>query len=568
MLPLQRFAAEMRGSDLLKDRCSAVYAYLSRLMIPEIMADYAEKELALGQTREAGETVRLYRFVTETLVNLCELLPESRVTVDEFLSMLTILFSRTDLGSVPNVHDCVTIGSAATVRVENVRASLLLGLCEGEFPRSVEDKGLLTDGDKLSLEEFGIVFDGKRETRSREELFYVYRAMTKPREQLFLSYPSAQNDGSERNPSLAFTRVRYLLGREADTFRTEDLVLQKENETPPVYPFRAVPYPSGTRLSLSNSSIRQFLLCPYQYYSTHRLHLREKKDSRTTYADDGIFLHFIFERFLRSSLTGDGQLIAPEGEELDRAVDQAVAEYLDEVCPVPPEELDSRLLHLFGRLRELSRIMLRSIVAELKVSRFRPAAFEQTIGGKDPDDLPEVLLKLEDGSSVRLGGTIDRVDVFRTDDAVYLRVVDYKSGNHVFDLKQVASGMDIQLILYLFAAANAGEQKNERVIPAGAEFFYAAREKGKISIGRSGFICDNPEILSAADGTEDQIYLKKLIRQTEDEIRRLTDGMQETVRSVASRILSGEADKTPSEDACKFCPIRPNCGVAADVRER
>ena len=58
-------------------------------------------------------------------------------------------------------------------------------------------------------------------------------------------------------------------------------------------------------------------------------------------------------------------------------------------------------------------------------------------------------------------------------------------------------------------------------------------------------------------------YLKHLIRQTEEEIRQMADGLQNTVRSVAGRILSGEADKTPSEDACKFCPIRANCDVAA-----
>ena len=45
-------------------------------------------------------------------------------------------------------------------------------------------------------------------------------------------------------------------------------------------------------------------------------------------------------------------------------------------------------------------------------------------------------------------------------------------------------------------------------------------------------------------------------------IRSITEEMQETVRSVAERILAGEAYKSPSEDACRFCPIADNCDVA------
>ena len=38
--------------------------------------------------------------------------------------------------------------------------------------------------------------------------------------------------------------------------------------------------------------------------------------------------------------------------------------------------------------------------------------------------------------------------------------------------------------------------------------------------------------------------------------------MQDAVLSVARRILSGEAEKTPSEKACGFCPVRAECNRA------
>ena len=104
--PLEALNAAMRQSPKLCDRCRALYNYLSCLNISEQLSARAKTELAAGQRREAGETVRLYRFITDTLSTLCRVLPDAEVTVDEFILALSILFAETDLGSVPNGLRC------------------------------------------------------------------------------------------------------------------------------------------------------------------------------------------------------------------------------------------------------------------------------------------------------------------------------------------------------------------------------------------------------------------------------------------------------------------------------
>ena len=81
-------------------------------------------------------------------------------------------------------------------------------------------------------------------------------------------------------------------------------------------------------------------------------------------------------------------------------------------------------------------------------------------------------------------------------------------------------------------------------------------------VSRSGFLLKEEDILSAADGSESKAYSKDLDKVDAEAIRSITEEMQETVRSVAERILAGEAYKSPSEDACRFCPIADNCDVA------
>lgn len=560
--PLQTLATELRSSQKLCDRCCALYGYLCELQISEKLSARAKAELSAGQTREAGETVRLYRFMTDTLSTLCSLLPDTELTVEEFILVLSMLFSQTNLGSVPNVHDCVMIGSASTLRVENVKVSFLLGLCEGEFPRAVNDDGILSENDKVILEGLDIHLDSRESMRSSEELLYVYRAMTKPTERLYLSTVSTQTDGSERTPSLGFTRVKYLFDKKPEEFDAEAIrmAMGATDFSADESTFRLPPVTEPITLRLSQSRIQAFILCPYRYYSTYHLKLREKKDSRPSYSDDGLFLHYVFEQFLRASLALDGTLCAPAQEAVEPLADKIIGEYLSKVCPIPPEEMDRRLLHIFARLRKLAITMLKVILHELQVSSFVPYKFEQNIGMSGEDGLPPVILELKNGSRVTLSGKVDRVDLYESEGQLYVRVVDYKSGEHQFSLDNVRSGMDIQLVLYLFAVL--ASDREARMKAAGAQYLYAVTEKGKISIERSGFLLDDERIKAAADSSEGAPYLKKLLLQTEEEIKTTADEMCAAVIGAAERILAGEAQKTPSEEACMFCPVRTHCDKA------
>ena len=216
--------------------------------------------------------------------------------------------------------------------------------------------------------------------------------------------------------------------------------------------------------------------------------------------------------------------------------------------------------------------MLCNIVLEIRNSCFVPSAFEEKIGGKEKNSLPAVVLGLENGSSVSLCGTVDRVDFCKTEDGtVYFRVIDYKSGDHTFNLEDVKTGMDIQLVLYLFAVAKA----NPESVPAGANFIAL---KNPISdspqINRTGFFLNDPALLQAADPTTSFINIpkkgnqkEKIFKQSLEEMNDLIEQMKEIVCEIGKKILSGFAEKTPSQEACKYCAIRGHCDQAVRPKE-
>ena len=53
---------------------------------------------------------------------------------------------------------------------------------------------------------------------------------------------------------------------------------------------------------------------------------------------------------------------------------------------------------------------------------------------------------------MRLVGKIDRMDTRETEDAVYVRIIDYKSGKTTFQLLNLYYGQQLQLVVYLNAA--------------------------------------------------------------------------------------------------------------------
>ena len=149
------------------------------------------------------------------------------------------------------------------------------------------------------------------------------------------------------------------------------------------------------------------------------------------------------------------------------------------------------------------------------------------------------------------------MDLYRDENGrVFVRVVDYKTGKHDFSLDEVRSGMDIQLVLYLYALLAA----DPTLRAAGAHYLFASTESGHTEIKRSGFFLEEADVLDAADGGAG--YTKKLEKQSAEEIAALGEEMNNTVRKIAERILAGEAEKTPSEEACAFCPVRDNCAKA------
>ena len=608
MTPLLDLESKLKGASTVVEECTALYEYLFQLNVRETLSNQAEEYLSLGQVREAGEQVRLWSFLTETLATVAHVMQDTEIlTADELCTALGMVFSETDIGSVPARHNCVTIGSAATLRVDHMKAVLVLGLCEGEFPQSTRDDGLLTEQDKETLFDLGVELSDRADRVASDELLYVWRAFSKPTETLVITCSTASPDGQAKSPSAAFSRVKYLFpDLKVENFSSS--VLPSQSTARHHTPIEdTVSRPTARRLLgeeiwLSQSRLQTYSRCPYSYYGSHILRLREKMDATFDNLGAGNFIHHVMEQYLRLALDDHNRIRPMTSEEVIETADAVISAYVEEICG--DISLKGRLLHLFDRLRQIALMLIRSIQEELRQSAFTVVGLEWDTHGRRPEDPRPMTLSLdvdeddeysllptrqgEKNKAIKLllGGRIDRVDMYRAEDGetIYVRVVDYKSSKHDFSVRSVTEDMNIQLLLYLFTLCSPENRTlfatesgvlPTKVLPASAVYMSPdeSDRMGTLLPCRTGIVLEDSEILTAANSDDTQTYLPSVRRGkdggftgkglcTSAYMAELEQILHTAIRDTAAAMYGGCAGRTPSDDACKFCRMRNSCGVS------
>ena len=641
-LPLEIVFTELDAASDVKAMCRALYEYTERIGLRDSLAAIAEKELYTGNRREYEETLRLYSVYTEALEKLSDALSDRHRDCEEFTSALTTLLDNTDIGSLPTRQDEVTIGSASMLRADAPKLVIVMGLNDGEFPADVSDSGILSAADRITLADLGIELSSDRAVRSSEELFFVYRALTAPSEKLMLTCSETTASGGRREPSLPFMRTASLFGgivprdydsgsalsrlqtpeialeylkslgdsRAADALRAALLKIGGMKEA-----VEALDIPLsdsecnisaetarelfGDKLSISQSRLETYSRCHFNYFCDYVLGLRE--DSRAEFAasQTGDFIHHVMEKFMRESIR-DGHFNSDfsddDAKELARSI---ITDYAQRIIPDNDDRAE-RLSYLFSRLERIALAMIINIRREFSHSLFSPSFFELKIDGSDPIFPDAASVDTGNGTERKIRGIVDRVDLFRRGNDVYIRVVDYKTGNREYSPSDLSDGLGLQLLLYLFSLCKCDSPEfrkalncpdDGKIYPAGALYLSAnmpvitvdgdvdaeqIRTEAEKAIKRSGPLLSDDEILEAMNDEFDPSYLGG-VKKTKDgtkgknllsneDFDQLYDSINATLSQISREMRSGAASAEPKlqkgKSPCDWCVYGAVCRSA------
>lgn len=633
--PLSLYFAKIDASKNVKEMCQATIEFLKSSNITEKVRSGCKKHLEAGNKKAADEDMKLYSLTLNILYDLATVFGDKEFTFDEFSAALSLMFAESDIGTIPTSADEVVIGSASMLRTGKIKAAFIMGLNEGEFPASVKDNGIFTDSDKAILEALDIDLSADTSTKTSEELFFVYRALSAASEKLVLTSSALSSDGSTQRQSLALERVKKLfplnpqikegaispIERVWNTNGVKEIYSQTKNskikelidddqfenrlniplsQRDCTVSHNIVENLFGKRISLTQSRLEKYVLCGFDYYCSYVLGLRESKRAVFQLNDIGTFIHYILESFMKE-ITVDGTMnLTLTNEEIEEILKKTVIKYLFDLLG-EDYALSNRTKHLFIRLNKLSFMIAKNLIDEFRESDFMPSYFELKFGmGEGSFDALEFTLK--DGSVVTLRGIADRVDTYKKDGNVYIRIVDYKTGSKEFSFDELKEGLNTQLLIYLFSICKSQNENTKselgcldggELIPAGIQYlssnaptvsvekFCEGDEIEKLiqnEFSRSGLLSSDPEILYAMNHNLDAKFISK-VKSNDDGVmvgKGIVDGngfneiydmLQETIVRIAESMKDGKANAIPlkkGQDApCRYCKMKSVCRASA-----
>jgi ATP-dependent helicase/nuclease subunit B len=636
--PLTKLFVLLDNSENIADMCRALYEYISELGLEERLLELAKKEAARGKQKSASEFSSLYGVILNTLADVGEAMEDQEASVEELYAILKTVFDQTDVGTIPTSIDEVTIGSAATMRTSNIKYTFVLGLCESIFPAAIRDTGVFGASERERLNSLDIELSGDVDSRSSDELMYVLRAFSSPSERLYLFTATSELGASEqRFPSLAFNRVKVLFPSiNIHEFKGNDFEYLTCAPKGAVGHLRSIrgtsagealriaaePYlPSLSRrtqaesfspkerlseaitskkrfenMTLSFSRFEKYVSCPFKYFCYSELKLRESGRAKFEFSDMGTFVHYVLEKLLRYSVTElpDGSL--PDRDMIIKKGDAIVDEYIDGIFP-SDAQAPKKLSHLFSRLKKLSRLVIDNMLKEMEHSKFRPVFFELETNGVGSNPRPMVFIPEDKSYKVTFTGIIDRVDLFKKDGEVYIRVVDYKTGSKTFSLGDVEHGMNLQMLLYLCTlcrnrdnefAKSLGLEQGKTATPAGMIYLLAkvpvvsledytsedtVIRSADSEIERNGLLLENEDILYAMNDELDSQFLAGISQKdgifngnaliSGENFEKLFSDMEKVILKITAEMRSGCADARPlkydGKDPCSYCKYRSVC---------
>ncbi len=346
------------------------------------------------------------------------------------------------------------------------------------------------------------------------------------------------------------------------------------------------------RMTASVTRLEEFAGCPFSHFASYGLDLRPRTVYGIAAADLGTLFHASMELFSRQMRSeGLDWRTCPFEEQavrMDRCVEQAAASYNGGML-----QQSARQAYTIRRLKRILRRTLQATNAQIRAGSFLPAGFE--ISFADSQDLDALTVTAGSDTRIRLQGRIDRIDTAQAGDALYVKVVDYKSGRTKFDLVSMYYGRQVQLMVYLNAALEM-EQKlhpDRQVIPAG--IFYTqmqdpvldreedpqrAMETLQKKMRPTGLVNGDGPILKLLDRNLEEagdslvipVSMKKdgtpkasssLV--TSEEFAALSSYVTKLLGTMGGAILDGAIAARPYADkngsACDYCIYADVCGL-------
>lgn len=600
-----------------------LYKLLEELEVTKAISDMYDRLKADGELTQAKEQIRLWNLLMNTLDQTVAVAGNLKITPKRYFELLNLRLSALKIADIPRTVDSVSVGSATRVRLNKEKAVFLIGCIDGIFPAVPSTSGLFSPYELKMLSQNNIPFGDDPAELADFENYMAYKSATAPSEKLFVSfYKTDLTGGSYLQSSIlmeiqkifpnmilhnedeycsakdctwavlpAFEECARSFNNDSDESRAlknyfsnneifidKYKALQNANESKPfVFDNKNnVNLLFGDNLKISASQVEKFSLCRFSYFCNYGLKVRERRKAEINPLEYGTFIHYIMEIFFSKYSKNEFSEMADKEitDECDLILDDYVSKHFGGA-----ENNTPRFMYRFNKIRENVHFLVLHIINELKNSGFEPVDCELKIDG----DIPGYTVELPTGQKISLRGSVDRVDILKKGEENYIRIIDYKTGSKEFKLSDILYGLNLQMLIYLYAITLGGEERYGKVTPAGILYMPATVKpistdakisneeiKTKVSsnLKMNGILLNSLDVIDNADSAYISFNTKKGTLTTGgslvslEEFGMIFKKLDMTVADMGKQLYLGKVEASPlkgGKDSCEYCPYDSIC---------
>lgn len=639
----------MGSQEKAGDYVSHLYDFLEQNQVQQKLLNYQQQFEKEGDLSRAREYAQIYRLVMDLLDQVYELLGEEEISRQEFADILEAGFGEITVGTIPQNVDRIVVGDMERTRLKQVKVLFFLGVNDGNIPKNASKGGIISDMDREFLIESGTEMAPSPRQQMYIQRLYLYLNMTKPSEQLYLSYAKVNSEGKGIRPSYLIDTVRKLFpamsveypqnrsrleqieGRqEGARYLAEELreyvegTLPEEERQDFYLMYRAYEADAagrdlltraafrryresglsrivaralyGQQLENSVSRLETYAACACRHFLQYGLSLQEREEFGFEASDMGTVYHAVLENFA-------GKLAESNLTWWDFTEDfaaKAVKESVEAYAAIYGETVLYSSARNEYAITRMSRILTRTVLTlqkHLKQGSFQPDDYELSF--RFAEDLDSIHVDLSEDEKMHLQGRIDRIDVAEDAEHVYVKVIDYKSGNRKFDLAALYYGLQLQLVVYMNAAMEMESRKHpdKEIVPAALLYYHIddptietpveltdeqINEQILAKLRMNGVVNSDPGVVERLDRymqdksvvipvekKKDGSFSARSGVLSREEMQLISSYVDAKIRSIGREILDGKIAANPyekgNEEACTYCAYKKVCGFDGSI---
>ena len=659
--PISNFKSTLAGKKNIRGITNALYKFLVDIHVEENIKNLLEQikdksHILNSDIMFANAYVQVWNILVKLLDELVDTMGSENVSFDKYQSILKAGILTEQIGLIPTSKDEVIIGDIARSRNSHINVLYIVGVNEGLFPKHYNNEGFLNDSERNLLLDNNIEIAKDTKMLLLEENYNIYKTLTVPKKELHISYPMTDEEGSTLTPSSVINELRNMFPKLkennylAKDFTWEELIntkkstfvhlaneSRKDKSGEEIDPRWKITYDwyeknnpefislidsglsfdnnvgrlekknaanmYGTTIKSSVSKMESYALCPFKFYLQYGLNVKERKLYKVASLDVGVFMHDIMDKFSKHLERNKLSWREVSQEEIDtivsNLVDTALSEHKYSIFTS-----NNKLKFLSIKLKRVIKRALWIITLHIKNSEFDVIGSELTFG--ENGNYSPLEIELEDGNKLVLNGKIDRMDIAKTEEGKYIRIIDYKSSSKALKLSKVYYGLQLQLITYLDVITSQNQTPDSECeisdfIPGGALYMKLddpiIKSKKKLSpedieaqireqLKMDGIILADVRLVKAMDtemvdisqnlnlSKKGEGNYAKMPVATLNELKGLFNHTKKLLKKFAEEILSGNVEIKPTKvkgenkSACTYCPYKEICNFDSELGNR